>query len=123
MGCVARLARGALSLLRPPHTASPSIPKQPPAAPTAAARQLVPPDPAQQRRIVDCAAAYVDCANAALYGPCCGKAVPEDSQDAAAAKAFETKSPTDGANRRRLRASPLRRRLAAGGVAPGDLLL
>ena len=36
--------------------------------------QIKVPDPEKERRIVDCAAAYVDCANAALFGPCCGKA-------------------------------------------------
>jgi hypothetical protein len=33
--------------------------------------QINVPVPAAERRIINCAAAYVDCANADLFGPCC----------------------------------------------------
>jgi 2',3'-cyclic-nucleotide 2'-phosphodiesterase (5'-nucleotidase family) len=43
-----------------------------PAPPTTTQTPQIPvPNPAKDRRIIDCAKAYVDCANAELYGPCC----------------------------------------------------
>jgi hypothetical protein len=35
------------------------------------ATQIKVPDPKKERRIINCAAAYVDCSKTDLYGPCC----------------------------------------------------
>ena len=53
-----------------------------PPAPPQKTQQIVVPDPAKERRIIDCNASYVDCKDEGWFGPCC-----KDKPEAAKTKA------------------------------------
>jgi hypothetical protein len=56
-----------------PHTPHPTphTPHPTPHTPHPTPLQITVPDPAKERRIINCAMPYVDCAQEELYGPCC----------------------------------------------------